>query len=115
MEAFEMADLLEQRERSGERYLEFLTVPTMSTGIYALPEGAVDTQQPHTEDEVYYVLKGEGKLRAGDAEHAVRKGSVIYVKAGQEHRFTEITEDLQLLVLFSTGPTDPPGKKRNQR
>ena len=36
----------------------------------------------------------------------VRKGSIIYVKAGEDHRFTEITEDLELLVLFSTGPTD---------
>ena len=52
MEAFEIVDLLQQRERSGERYLEFLTVATMSTGIYALPQGVADTQQPDTEDGV---------------------------------------------------------------
>jgi hypothetical protein len=52
MEAFEIVDLLQQQEHSGERYLELLTVPTMSTGVYALPQGVADTQQPDTEDGV---------------------------------------------------------------
>jgi quercetin dioxygenase-like cupin family protein len=31
----------------------------------------------------------------------VGPGSVIYVAAGEEHRFTDVTEDLAALVLFA--------------
>ncbi len=115
VQVFQIDSLLEKHKESERSYTRFLQVPALHAGIYTLPAKGRDGQSPHGEDEVYYVLKGEAKLSAGDAEHAIRKGSVIYIKAGQEHRFTEITEDLQLLVLFSTGPTDPPGKERKQR
>jgi quercetin dioxygenase-like cupin family protein len=32
---------------------------------------------------------------------AVAPGSVMYVPAGETHRFTNVTEDLALLVLFA--------------
>jgi mannose-6-phosphate isomerase-like protein (cupin superfamily) len=31
----------------------------------------------------------------------VSPGSVIFVPAGEEHRFTDVTEDLALLVVFA--------------
>jgi quercetin dioxygenase-like cupin family protein len=31
----------------------------------------------------------------------VGPGSVIYVAAGEEHRFTDVTEDLAAFVLFA--------------
>jgi quercetin dioxygenase-like cupin family protein len=31
----------------------------------------------------------------------VGPGSVIFVPSGEEHRFTDITEDLALLVVFA--------------
>ena len=107
MEAFEIADLLQQQERSGERYLEFLKAPAISTGIYALPHGAVDTQQPHTEDEVYYVIKGRGMIRVGEEDRPVTAGSMVYVDEALEHRFHSITEDLTILVMFA-----PPRRSR---
>ena len=101
MEAFEMSDLRKQRERSGERYLEFLTVPTMSTGIYALPQGAVDTQQPHTEDEVYYVVSGRGAISVAGEDRPVGPGSVVFVGAKVEHHFHSIAEDMTIFVVFA--------------
>jgi quercetin dioxygenase-like cupin family protein len=35
---------------------------------------------------------------------AVEPGMVIFVAAGEEHRFAEVTEDLALLVVF--GPAE---------
>ena len=101
MEAFELADLRQQREHSGERYLEFLTVPTMSTGIYVLPQGAVDTQQPHTEDEVYYVVSGQGAISVAGEDRLVGPGSVVFVGAEVDHRFHSITEDMTIFVVFA--------------
>ena len=115
VQVFHIESLLDEHRESDRSYTRFLQVTALNAGIYTLPARSRDGQSPHGQDEVYYVLKGEAKMRSGDAEHAVRKGSVIYVKAGQEHRFTDITEDLELLVLFSSAPTDPPGKERSER
>ena len=101
METFELADLVQQRERSGERYLEFLTVPAMSMGIYALPQGAADTQQPHTEDEVYYVVSGRGAISVADEDRPVGPGSVVFVGTKVEHHFHSITEDMTIFVVFA--------------
>jgi mannose-6-phosphate isomerase-like protein (cupin superfamily) len=101
MHAFELADLLAQREQSNRAYLEFLRVPALSMGLYALPAGGTDLQQPHTEDEVYYVVSGQGAIRVGADDRPVQPGSVIFVAAGVEHRFHSITQDLTLLVFFA--------------
>lgn len=102
---FEMPDLVSRAGRSGERYVEFLRVPALSAGLYRLPRGASDGQSPHREDEVYYVAAGRAAMTVGDEEHAVRAGSVVYVRAGVLHRFHDITEDLSLLVLFAPAET----------
>ena len=101
MEAFELDDLRQARAQAGRAYLEFLRVPALSMGLYELPAGGVDPQQPHTEDEVYYVARGAGQIRVGDEDRAVTPGSVVFVAAGVAHRFHSITEDLAILVFFA--------------
>ncbi len=98
---FEMSDVMERRRESGELYLEFLTASTMSVGVYALAAGSADPQRPHTEDEIYYVLDGRGRIRIDDDDMEVKPGSVIFVASGQLHNFHSITEDLLLLVVFA--------------
>lgn len=101
MRAFEISKLVEERGRSARAYLEFLRVPAMSMGVYELAAGADDPQQPHTEDEVYYVLGGRASVRVGEEERRVEAGTVLFVEAGAPHRFFDITEDLTLLVFFA--------------
>lgn len=101
MEIFELADLIKQRQESQNLYLEFLRAPSLSVGLYELPAGGVDPQQPHTEDEVYYVVKGQGMIRVGEEDRAVSGGSTVFVVAGVEHRFHSITEALTILVFFA--------------
>lgn len=90
-----------ERAKAGKLYREFLRVPAMSAGLYVLPEGGTDPQRPHHEDEMYYVLRGRGRFRAGDDEKEVSAGSVLFVAAEVEHRFYDITEELAVLVFFS--------------
>ena len=40
-------------------------------------------------------------LESGGDRIAVRPGSVIYVPAGEVHRFGEIVEDLAAIVVFA--------------
>jgi mannose-6-phosphate isomerase-like protein (cupin superfamily) len=99
-------DAEKQRQQSGKRYSEFLRVSAMSAGIYVLPAGGVDIQSPHKEDEMYYVVRGQARMRAGSEDEAVSEGSIIFVAAGVEHRFYEITEELMMLVFFAPAESE---------
>ena len=96
-----LADIRQQLQSSGKLYAEFLRSSDLSVGLYQLPAGATDPQKPHAEDEVYYVLSGRSKMLNGTQEIAVQQGDVIYVAKQIEHRFFDITEDLELLVFFA--------------
>ncbi len=98
---FSIADTEKRCEQAGKRYLEFLRVPALSAGVYVLPPGGTDPQSPHNEDELYYVVRGRARMRAGSEDQAVRTGSVIFVAAKVEHRFYDITEELVVLVFFA--------------
>ena len=87
--------------QDGNHWIEHLRVADLSAGTYSVPAGGVDDQVPHTEDEIYVVTSGRAVLRAGEDSAAVGPGSVIYVPAGEEHRFTDVTEDLAAVVLFA--------------
>jgi mannose-6-phosphate isomerase-like protein (cupin superfamily) len=93
------------RLAAGKSYLEFLRVASMSAGVYALPAGADDTQTPHHEDELYFVVRGNGRFLAGAEDRPVAAGALIFVAAEVPHRFHDITEDLQVLVFFAPAET----------
>ena len=85
-------------------YVEQLRVPDLSLGTYSIPAGAVDGQQPHTEDEVYVVLSGRGRLWTPTQVADVGPGTVAFVPAGEEHRFVDVEEELHVTVVF--GPAE---------
>lgn len=100
-QTFELADLLREQAALKRPYLPFLDVPTLSTGLYVLPAGGTDAQQPHERDEVYYVLEGRARFSVAEDTVDVKPGTVLYVKARVPHRFFDITEDLRVLVFFA--------------
>ncbi|MCC5579611.1 cupin domain-containing protein [Microtetraspora sp. AC03309] len=81
-------------------WTEQLRVPELSVGTYCIPAGGVDNQSPHTEDEIYVVTAGRARIVASSGEAEVGPGAVIFVPAGEEHRFVDISENLALLVVF---------------
>ena len=101
MDAFELAQLITKCKQSNSEYLEFIRHPSLSVGLYMLAAEAIDQQEPHTEDEVYYVVSGRGSIQVANESRAVEAGSVVFVKANVEHRFHTITEDLTILVFFA--------------
>ena len=98
---FHIDDLSRQRTNKNKLYLEFLRVPAMSAGVYALPKAGADPQKPHHEDEMYYVVRGLARMQIGSDHAEVRAGSVIFVEAELEHRFYDIQEELEVLVFFA--------------
>ncbi|UNS97878.1 cupin domain-containing protein [Streptomyces tubbatahanensis] len=101
MKAFRLDDLEAERAAHDGAYLRFLRERNMSAGLYALDAGTVDPQQPHEQDEIYFVVSGRGSLTVGAETTQVARGSVVHVPAGTPHKFHHITEDLRVLVVFS--------------
>jgi len=97
----DLVSLAAERARRGGAYLEFLRVAAMSAGLYVLPAGSVDAQTPHGQDELYYVVRGKARMRAGAEDRPLEAGTVVFVAAHVEHRFYDIQEELMVLVLFA--------------
>src|SRR5262249_61979492 len=101
MELFSIEELRARRQSLKKAYYEFLRSDSLSMGVYELPAGGTDPQQPHTEDEVYYVVAGRAQMRVGTEDKPVGPGAVISGRAGIEHRFHDIADDLTVLVFLA--------------
>jgi mannose-6-phosphate isomerase-like protein (cupin superfamily) len=102
MQAHEVPGLDPQpRDADGHGYVDFLASEKLSVGLAVWPAGATDRQQPHREDEVYYVISGRGLIQVAGEDRDVQAGSLVFVAAGVEHRFHDIEEDLRVLVFWA--------------
>jgi mannose-6-phosphate isomerase-like protein (cupin superfamily) len=109
MEAFDLHEVMEAHGEAGRLYHEFFAAPRLSMGLYVLPAGQTDPQSPHTEDEVYVVVKGQGTVQVDGEDRPLKPGSIVYVEQGVAHHFHSITDELTLLVVFA-----PPRRSQAQ-
>jgi mannose-6-phosphate isomerase-like protein (cupin superfamily) len=97
----QLAELERVRVQTGMPYHEFWRVPAMSAGVYVLAAESTDTQSPHRQDEMYYVVRGRARMRAGSEDQLVKAGSLVFVAAEVGHLFYDIQEELTVLVFFA--------------
>lgn len=71
---------------------------SLELGLY-MPRGK-DYQQPHTRDELYLIVQGNGEFVAGDERRPFSTGDVLFVAAGVEHHFLDFSDDLEAWVVF---------------
>jgi mannose-6-phosphate isomerase-like protein (cupin superfamily) len=83
---------------AGRRSAEILRNGSLEVRWYA-PRGT-DAQTPHERDEVYVVAAGRATFVRGAERVAVAAGDLLFVPAGMEHRFEELTEDFGTWVMF---------------
>lgn len=91
---------------AGERFVEILRHGSMRTELYA-PRGT-DPQQPHAQDELYFIHSGRGHFVQGEERHRFGPGDAFFVPAGQSHRFEDFSDDFATWVVF----WGPPGGER---
>ena len=82
----------------GDRSVELFRHGTLTVKLYA-PRGS-DHQHPHTRDEIYVIATGTGHFRREGEEILFGPGDVLFVAAGEEHRFEEFTDDFATWVFF---------------
>lgn len=83
---------------AGARFVTLFRHGSLSVELYA-PRGA-DPQTPHRQDEIYVVVSGRGTFVRGAARHPFGPGDLLFVPAGEGHRFEEFSEDLAVWVIF---------------
>ena len=103
----DLDQVVEAARAAGDRWREFLRAGMFSAGVYRLSAGEIDRQTPHAEDEIYCVLAGHAELEVEGKREAVEPGSIAFVAKLAEHRFVDIVEDLELLVIFAPPETGP--------
>jgi mannose-6-phosphate isomerase-like protein (cupin superfamily) len=101
VDAFDVAELIAANRSTEHVYVDLLDAGTLSLGLALWPAGSEDTQQPHTEDEVYYVVEGRAAITVAGERRPVGPGSIVFVGIGVEHRFHDIEEDLKVLVFWA--------------
>ncbi len=84
--------------QGGERFAEIFRHGTLQVEVYA-PRGT-DPQQPHTRDELYIVMAGQGTFYNNGARTPFQPGDVLFVPAGVEHRFEDFSDDFVTWVVF---------------
>lgn len=87
-------------------YAEWVRSWALSSGVYRLAAGAEDRQSPHEDDEVYVVVAGAAHLEVDGVRSPVGPGALAYVPRRVAHRFVDITEDLEVAVVFAPPETE---------
>ncbi len=94
-----LKDMSEAIDRSQELPFALLHGDENVTLILYSPQNP-DVQQPHDQDEYYFVASGHGEVRIGDEVTSVTVGDAIFVPAHQSHAFENHSQDFSAWGLF---------------
>ena len=83
-------------ERNGY-LIDFITTNGIQAGIIRFHPFQKDTQEPHSVDEVYYVIEGSGFVEINNKNYAIKERTSVLVQADAEDRFHGNNQDL---VIF---------------
>jgi mannose-6-phosphate isomerase-like protein (cupin superfamily) len=74
---YELNNILHELEDKGGYFIDFINTKGIHAGIIRLHAGEIDTQGPHTVDEVYYVIECSGFIKLDGKDHEIRQGTSI--------------------------------------
>lgn len=86
---------------TNEYFLNVFKSKGLEVGILRLRKGETDTQEPHSVDEVYFVIEGNGHIEIEDKMKPVNRADFIFVPANAHHRFIVGNKDLMVIYFFS--------------
>ena len=87
-----------REQLGGRRFATLLRHGSMELKLYA-PRGR-DEQQPHSRDELYFIVSGTGRFDNGGEVQAFGPGDAMFVPAHRPHRFIEFSNDFSTWVVF---------------
>jgi mannose-6-phosphate isomerase-like protein (cupin superfamily) len=102
-ELFELDEIVSRIDMQENYFISFLNTQGIEAGILKLHPRQKDTQVPHSLDEVYFVIEGNGFIEIKNSTYKVKKGTIIFVPAESKHRFYGNDQDLVVLYVFGGG------------
>jgi mannose-6-phosphate isomerase-like protein (cupin superfamily) len=97
----DIRELVSKLDLDNSGFLEFFDLKHLQAGILRLKPGELDTQEPHSLDEIYLVLEGDGFIEIGKKAYALKKDLFIYVPANVRHKFYGNTKEILVIYFFS--------------
>ena len=82
----------------GQRSVPVMAHASMLAKFY-VPRGT-DLQTPHTQDEIYVVIRGTGWFVNGEVRHPFGPGDMLFAPAGVSHRFEDFSDDFATWIIF---------------
>ncbi|MFQ5941601.1 MAG: cupin domain-containing protein [Nitrososphaerales archaeon] len=92
---------MKKLDSSGNWFYGFSPKGSIDAGILRLMPNEKDPQVPHANDELYYVIKGNGFIHIDNRDVPIRPGSIIFVSAREKHHFHGNKNELQVLYVFA--------------
>ncbi len=89
---------LQELEKYHSPFKILFTHGSLSVEVYR-PE-KVDLQQPHSRDEAYVIIAGQGDFISGEDRTTFGPGDFLFVPANTIHRFENFSEDFATWVFF---------------
>ena len=99
--------ILSEKPRGGKgiiinnRYLDSHELDNNLQGFYVnelLPSGVIGNHMHEGEEEIYYIIEGNGIIQDNGVEIPIGKGDVIYTKSGESHGMINTgTESLKFI------------------
>ena len=100
---FDLSSYLKKIEKSSSYFHTFINRDSLAVGLLVLQSGEDDTQIPHSNDEVYLIISGDGFLRIKNKDYPVSKDKLFFVAKNVEHFFHSNAHELRVLYFFG-GP-----------
>lgn len=66
----------------------------------SIPLRPPSQQTPHTQDEIYFIVRGRGVLIHDGKRDVFESGDLLFVAAGIEHQLEDISEDFAMWRAF---------------
>ena len=85
-------------EEGKQPFVVLMNHGSMSVEYFAPQK--VDTQTPHRQDELYIIISGHGYFNLNSEKMTCKKGDLLFVPAGMDHRFENFSEDFATWVIF---------------
>jgi len=102
---FDVDEYIKKIKNGKEYFHTFINRTNLAVGVLVLQPGEEDTQEPHENDEVYLILKGDGFLKIKDKDYPISKNKIYFVAKNIEHYFHQNSKELVVLYFFGGSDT----------
>jgi len=100
--SYSFAEMEAPRNANANIWNPFLNENTMLFGLYMLPQTiGGDSTLVHNWDELNIITSGSSLFQTDHGDVQVNKGSIVFVRSGNPHKFNTLTEDTDILIFWN--------------